>query len=79
MVILRLTGEKHSPTNTSYNGVFTPEQDNDKTTRHMLKPVHFYDAFHTRSDNGKTGVHSVTRSSPDQGNGTALYLIIMVI
>ena len=26
------------------NGVFTPEQDNDKT---YVEPVHFYDAFHT--------------------------------
>ena len=26
------------------NGVFTPEQDNDKTN---VEPVHFYDAFHT--------------------------------
>ena len=29
------------------NGVFTPEQDNDKT---HVEPVHSYDAFHTRSD-----------------------------
>ena len=28
-------------------GVFTPEQDNDKTN---VEPVHSYDAFHTRSD-----------------------------
>ena len=28
------------------NGVFTPEQDN-KTN---VEPVHYYDAFHTRSD-----------------------------
>ena len=27
-----------------YNGVFTPEQDNDKTN---VEPVHSYDAFHT--------------------------------
>ena len=27
------------------NGVFTPEQDNDKTN---VEPVHSYDAFHTR-------------------------------
>ena len=27
------------------NGVFTPEQDNDKT---KVEPVHSYDAFHTR-------------------------------
>ena len=26
------------------NGVFTPEQDNDKTN---VEPVHSYDAFHT--------------------------------
>ena len=26
-------------------GVFTPEQDNDKTN---VEPVHSYDAFHTR-------------------------------
>ena len=26
------------------NGVFTPEQDNDKT---KVEPVHSYDAFHT--------------------------------
>ena len=29
---------------TSTNGVFTPEQDNDKTND---APVHSYDAFHT--------------------------------
>ena len=29
------------------NGVFTPEQHNDKTN---VEPVHSYDAFHTRSD-----------------------------
>ena len=28
-----------------FNGVFTPEQDNDKT---KVEPVHSYDAFHTR-------------------------------
>ena len=28
-------------------GVFTPEQDNDKTN---VEPVHSYDAFHTRFD-----------------------------
>ena len=27
------------------NGVFTPEQDNDKTN---VEPVHSYDAFHTK-------------------------------
>ena len=27
------------------NGVFTPEQDKDKTN---VEPVHSYDAFHTR-------------------------------
>ena len=27
------------------NGVFTPEQDNDKTN---VEPMHSYDAFHTR-------------------------------
>ena len=27
------------------HGVFTPEQDNDKT---KVEPVHSYDAFHTR-------------------------------
>ena len=27
------------------NGVFTPEQDDDKTN---VEPVHSYDAFHTR-------------------------------
>ena len=40
----------HSPdihyTTCSY-GVFTPEQDNDKTN---VEPVHSYDAFHARSD-----------------------------
>ena len=35
-------------------GVFTPEQDNDKTT---VEPVHFYDAFHTKSD--KPGVKGI--------------------
>ena len=29
----------------AYNGVFTPEQDNDKTT---VEPVHSYYPFHTR-------------------------------
>ena len=40
------------------NGVFTPEQDNDKTN---VEPVHSYDAFHTRSDmsgvKGIIGMH----------------------
>ena len=45
------------------NGVFTPEQDNDKTTRRRqdddktnVEPVHSYDAFHTRSGNEKTNL-----------------------
>ena len=42
----------------TFNGVFTPEQDNDKTT---VEPVHSYDAFHTRSDmsgvKGIIGMH----------------------
>ena len=29
------------------NGVFTPEQDTDKTN---VEPVHSYEAFHTRAD-----------------------------
>ena len=33
------------------NGVFTQEQDNDKTN---VEPVHSYDAFHTRC--GMSGV-----------------------
>ena len=36
------------------NGAFTPEQDNDKT---KVEPVHFYYAFHTRSD--KPGVKGI--------------------
>ena len=40
------------------NGVFTPEQDNDKTN---VEPVHSYEAFHTRSGNdsvkGIIGMH----------------------
>ena len=36
------------------DGVFTPEQDNDKT---HIEPVHSYDAFHTRSD--KPGVKGI--------------------
>ena len=40
------------------NGVFTPEQDNDKTN---VEPVHSYDAFHTSSDmsgvKGIIGMH----------------------
>ena len=32
-------------THLSSNGVFTPEQVNDKTN---VEPVHSYDAFHTR-------------------------------
>ena len=40
------------------NGVFTPEQANDKTN---VEPVHSYDAFHTRSDmsgvKGIIGMH----------------------
>ena len=36
------------------NGVFTPEQDNDKTN---VEPVHSYDAFHTRPD--KPGVKGI--------------------
>ena len=28
------------------DGIFTPDQDNDKTN---VEPVHSYDAFHTRS------------------------------
>ena len=36
------------------NGVFTPEQDNDKTN---VEPVHSYYAFHTRSD--KPGVKGI--------------------
>ena len=36
------------------NGVFTPEQDNDKTN---VEPVHAYDAFHTRSE--KPGVKGI--------------------
>ena len=44
------------------NGVFTPEQDNDKTTdKTNVEPVHSYDAFHTRSDmsgvKGIIGMH----------------------
>ena len=35
-------------------GAFTPEQDNDKTN---VEPVHFYYAFHTRSD--KPGVKGI--------------------
>ena len=35
-------------------GVFTPEQDNDKTN---VEPVHSYEAFHTRSD--KPGVKGI--------------------
>ena len=38
----------------SSNGAFTPEQDNDKTN---VEPVHFYYAFHTRSD--KPGVKGI--------------------
>ena len=41
-----------------YNGVFTPEQDNDKTN---VEPVHSYDAFHTilagPGVNGIIGMH----------------------
>ena len=36
------------------NGVFPPEQDNDKTN---VEPVHSYEAFHTRSD--KPGVKGI--------------------
>ena len=36
------------------DGAFTPEQDNDKTN---VEPVHFYYAFHTRSD--KPGVKGI--------------------
>ena len=36
------------------HGAFTPEQDNDKTN---VEPVHFYYAFHTRSD--KPGVKGI--------------------
>ena len=40
------------------NGVFTPEEENDKTN---VEPVHSYDAFHTRSGNdgvkGIIGMH----------------------
>ena len=36
----------HSSSCNTSNGVFTPEQDNDKTN---VEPVHSYDAFHTRS------------------------------
>ena len=50
------------------NGVFTPEQDNDKTTRQRqdndktnVEPEHSYYAFHTRSDmsgvKGIIGMH----------------------
>ena len=35
-------------------GVFTPEQDNDKTN---VEPVHSHDAFHTRS--GMPGVRGI--------------------
>ena len=35
-------------------GVFTPEQDNDKTN---VEPVNSYEAFHTRS--GKPGVKGI--------------------
>ena len=35
-------------------GVFTPEQDTDKTN---VEPVHSYEAFHTRSD--KPGVKGI--------------------
>ena len=38
------------------NGVFTPEQDNDNDKTNV-EPVHFYDAFHTRSD--KPGVKGI--------------------
>ena len=38
----------------AYNGAFTPEQDNDKTN---VEPVHFYYAFHTRSN--KPGVKGI--------------------
>ena len=37
-----------------FNGAFTPEQDNNKT---KVEPVHFYEAFHTRSD--KPGVKGI--------------------
>ena len=37
-------GQSSGPTCLT-NGVFTPEQDNDKTN---VEPVHSYDAFHSR-------------------------------
>ena len=40
--IIKLDRENVGP---NTNGVFTPEQDNDKTN---VEPVHSYDTFHTR-------------------------------
>ena len=44
--------------NHTTNGVFTPEQDNDKTN---VEPMHLYYVFHTRSDmsgvKGIIGMH----------------------
>ena len=40
--------------NVKSDGVFTPEQDNDKTN---VQPVHSYEAFPTRSD--KPGVKGI--------------------
>ena len=48
-LILDTTANKVHP-----DGVFTPEQDNDKTS---VEPVHSYDAFHTRS--GMSGVKGI--------------------
>ena len=42
---LALTVKLIYPRDVCTEGVFTPEQDNDKTN---VEPVHSYDAFHTR-------------------------------
>ena len=62
-VLLATIGSRYSNGTASItedtNGVFTPEQDNDKTN---VEPVHSYDAFHTRSDmSGVKGIIEMHR------------------
>ena len=51
------------------DSVFTPEQDNHKTTTKNVKPVHFYDAIHTRSGIDKTNMARQSGAQRSGGGG----------
>ena len=52
------SGFKGQDSTTTSNGVFTPEQDIDKTN---VEPVHSYDAFHTGPMTGMKGIIGMHR------------------